>query len=81
MARQSFGAAMAQLERIVEELETGDPPLEAAIRKFEDGMRLVRLCTRRLDETEKRVSVLMEKEDGRLEERPLEETGDDGGDG
>ena len=77
MARQSFETTMAQLERIVEELETGDPPLETAIRKFEEGMRLVRLCSRRLDETEKRVTVLMEKEDGRIEERPLAETGDD----
>jgi exodeoxyribonuclease VII small subunit len=76
MAQPTFETAFKQLERIVAELESGDPPLETAIRKFEEGMRLARLCGRKLDETERRISVLMETEDGRLEERPLDK--DDG---
>ena len=75
MAQQSFESAMNQLERIVAELESGEPPLEAAIRKFEEGMRLARFCSRKLDETEKRISVLMEDGDGRLTEQPLESAG------
>jgi exodeoxyribonuclease VII small subunit len=71
MAQPSFEAAFKQLEKIVAELESGDPPLETAIRKFEEGMRLARLCSRKLDETEKRISVLMETDDGRVEEHPL----------
>ena len=75
MAQQSFESAMNQLERIVAELESGEPPLEAAIRKFEEGMRLARSCSRTLDETEKRISVLMEDGNGRLTEQPLEPAG------
>jgi exodeoxyribonuclease VII small subunit len=72
MAQPTFETAFKQLERIVAELESGDPPLETAIRKFEEGMRLARLCTRKLDETERRISVLTETEDGELETRPMQ---------
>ena len=71
MAQPTFETAFKQLEKIVADLESGDPPLETAIRKFEEGMRLARLCSRKLDETEKRISKLMEADDGRVEERPL----------
>lgn len=71
MAQPTFETAFKQLEKIVAELESGDPPLETAIRKFEEGMRLARLCSRRLDETEKRISKLMETDDGRVEEQDL----------
>ncbi len=73
MAQPSFETAFKQLERIVAELESGDPPLETAIRKFEEGMRLARLCSRKLDETERRLSVLMETDAGKIEERPLDD--------
>jgi exodeoxyribonuclease VII small subunit len=74
MAQQTFESAMERLERIVAELESGDPPLEAAIRKYEEGMRLARFCNHKLEETEKRISVLMADENGGLRERPLEST-------
>lgn len=73
MAQPTFETAFKQLEKIVADLESGDPPLETAIRKFEEGMRLARLCSRKLDETEKRISKLLETDDGRVEERPLQE--------
>ncbi|MEE4607893.1 MAG: exodeoxyribonuclease VII small subunit [Desulfobacteraceae bacterium] len=75
MAQPTFETAFKQLEKIVAELESGDPPLETAIRKFEEGMRLARLCSRKLDETEKRISKLTEADDGRVEERPLQAPG------
>ena len=77
MAQQTFESAMERLERIVAELESGDPPLEAAIRKFEEGMRLARLCSRKLDETEKRIDVLMTDKDGQLTEQPMQPPEDD----
>ena len=51
---------MKQLEQIVQEMESGDLPLEKAIQKFEEGIRLTRYCTEKLDETEKRVTLLMD---------------------
>lgn len=62
---------MAQLEKIVEALETGNLPLESALKKFEEGMSLSRFCFEKLDETEKRISVLMERHNG-IERIPFE---------
>lgn len=62
---------MKQLEQIVQELESGDLPLEKAISKFEEGIRLSRLCAKKLDETEKKVSLLLEDEQGNITEVPF----------
>ena len=71
--KQTFEKAMKQLEQIVQDLESGDLPLEKAIQKFEEGIRLTRFCTEKLDETEKRVTLLMEDADGRVAETPFQD--------
>jgi exodeoxyribonuclease VII small subunit len=45
MAQKTFEQSMKQLERIVQELEGGDLPLETAIKKFEEGMKLTKSCS------------------------------------
>ena len=80
MAQKTFEQSMKQLERIVQELEDGDLPLEKAIKKFEEGMKLTKLCSEKLDETEKKISVLLKNAEGQMAERPLvpeDETDDD----
>jgi len=77
--KQTFEKAMQQLEQIVQELESGDLPLEKAIRKFEEGIRLTRFCTEKLDETEKRVTLLMEGADNQVTEEPFPEHGEETG--
>ncbi len=54
---------LAGLERVVAELEAGDLPLEAALKRFEDGVRLARQGTTLLDAVEQRVEVLLEGRD------------------
>ncbi|MGD2186249.1 MAG: exodeoxyribonuclease VII small subunit, partial [Desulfobacterales bacterium] len=71
MAQKTFEQAMKQLEQIVQELENGDLPLEKAIKKFEEGMKLTKLCSEKLDETEKKISILLENAEGRVVERPF----------
>ena len=63
---------MEQLERIVSELETGELPLETAIKKFEEGMKLSTFCSKKLDETEKKVTILLGNEDGTNSEKPFD---------
>lgn len=58
MAKKSFEEALAQLQTIVEEMEKGDIPLEKALRKFEDGMKLSRYCSECLDEAEEKLTLL-----------------------
>jgi len=64
MAKKTFETAMKQLEQIVQELETGDMPLEKAIKKFEEGIQISKYCSGKLDESEKRITLLMRDSDG-----------------
>jgi exodeoxyribonuclease VII small subunit len=80
MAQKTFEQSMKQLERIVQELEVGDLPLEKAIKKFEEGVKLTKLCSEKLDETEKKISILLKDSEGEIAEKPFiaeDETDDD----
>ena len=71
MSKQTFEKAMKKLEQIVQELESGDLALEKAIKKFEEGVQLSKFCSAKLDETEKRVTILMQNSEGNLSEEPF----------
>ena len=66
MANQTFEKAMNKLEIIVQELESTDLPLEKAIKKFEEGVRLSKFCSEKLDETEKRITILLKDQNDRV---------------
>ncbi|HEX9592479.1 MAG TPA: exodeoxyribonuclease VII small subunit [bacterium] len=68
----SFADSLARLETIVAELETGDLPLETSLELFEEGIGVVKRCTRKLDEAEKRVEVLLKEADGEVTTAPLD---------
>ena len=68
-------ALLEELEQVVEQLESGDLPLEQALARFESGIRLAREGARVLDTMEQRVDVLLADRD---ETAPFE--GDDGDD-
>lgn len=69
--KKTFEDSMTQLEKIVEDLEDGDLPLETAIKKFEEGVRLSKFCFDKLEETEKKVSLLLKDQDGNISESPF----------
>ena len=71
MAKKTFEQAIKQLEQIVQDLESGDMPLEKAIRTFEEGIQLSKFCTEKLDETEKRITILMQTSNGKISEIPF----------
>ena len=71
MAKQTFEKAMKKLEQIVHELESGDQPLEEATKKFEEGIKLSRYCSEKLDETEKKINILLKDQKGDLFEKPF----------
>ncbi|MFC1812239.1 exodeoxyribonuclease VII small subunit [Thermodesulfobacteriota bacterium] len=76
MAKQTFEKAMKTLEQIVNELESGDQPLEKAIKKFEEGVQLSKFCAEKLDETEKRVMILLQDQKGDFFEKPFSSEND-----
>ena len=70
MAKLTFEKALEQLEKIVEKLESGGLSLEQSLKEFEEGMKLSRFCSEKLDETEKKISIIMEKSAGAVDEIP-----------
>jgi exodeoxyribonuclease VII small subunit len=52
------------LESLVEELESGDLPLDKAMKKFEEGIKLTRGCQAALKEAEQKVEILMQSAGG-----------------
>ena len=56
--------SLAELEELVEELESGDLPLEKAMKKFEDGIKLTRGCQTALKEAEQKVEILLQSAGG-----------------
>lgn len=56
-----FEEAMEKLKKITEQLEQGELPLEETLQKFEEGMKLIDFCEKKLDETEKKIKVLIKE--------------------
>ena len=67
-----FEKAMERLEKIVEELETGNIPLDEALKKYEEGVRLSRACSEKLTQAEKKIQILTKTLDGSLKRESFE---------
>jgi len=72
MAELNFEQALQRLEEIVAKLEAGDPSLNESLKMFEEGIRLSRLCSRKLEEAERKVEILLTTEDGKRKTQPFE---------
>ena len=68
-----FEESLQQLEKLVEQMESPELPLETIVEKYESGMKLVAACTEKLKAAEKRISLLTKKKDGSLAEGDLED--------
>jgi exodeoxyribonuclease VII small subunit len=72
MAKERFEEALNKLEKIVSKLEKGDIPLEESLKLFEEGVRLSRWCSHKLDEAERRVEILVKDKEGILKVQPFD---------
>ncbi len=66
-----FEECLQRLEKIVDELEKGDLPLEQALKLFEEGMELSNSCRKELESAEGKVEILL-KQNGKLQAEPLQ---------
>ncbi len=66
-----FEDAVKRLETIVSEMESEDLELERSLALFEEGIKLVRQCTAKLDEAKKKVEILVKKGD-RMDAEPFD---------
>ena len=66
-----FEESLERLEKIVQELEKGEVPLEKSLTLFEEGMQLSTTCRKQLEEAEGKVEILL-KQNGKLQTEPFE---------
>jgi len=69
---QSFEKALERLEEIAAAMESGELGLEKMVEAFEEGQKLVKLCSSKLNEVEKKIELLVKKADGSVETAPFE---------
>lgn len=67
MATSNFEKNISDLENIVTELEKGDLNLDESISKFEEGIKISKQCNKILEDAEKKITILLEK-DGEVKE-------------
>ena len=60
-----FQDALARLETIVDELEKGDLPLNDSLKIFEEGIKLSKTCLKILDDSERKVEILVQETGGK----------------
>lgn len=68
---QDFEAALKKLEKIVDELESGDLSLNDAIKKYEEGMKLSQFCTKKLHDIKKKIEILVKDAAGDVSAKPF----------
>ncbi len=71
-AGEAYDAVVTRLERVVGELESGQLTLEQSIERFAEGVRLAKDASRKLDEAERRVEMLVRGAGGEDEVVPLD---------
>ena len=59
-----FEDALQRLEAVVEKLEAGNVPLDAALSYYEEGGSLIRLCNEKLDAAQQRVEAVRKTDKG-----------------
>jgi exodeoxyribonuclease VII small subunit len=73
MAEMKFEQALKKLEEIVAGLENGDLNLDVSLKKYEEGVKLIRLCSKKLEEARRKVEILTRTGKGTLKAGPFVE--------
>ncbi len=75
MEEINFEDAMKKLEEITSELEKGDLSLDESVKKFEEGIKLSKECNKILEDSEKKINILINENGNITEENFLPEEG------
>lgn len=66
--KKSFEEQIAELEKIINELENGNLNLDDSVEKFEEGMKISKECNKMLENAEKKITILLNDENGEVKE-------------
>ena len=72
MTKKNFEKALADLENIVQRLDENDLSLDEALSLFEEGIKLSRFCSQKLDAVEHKVEILLKDDEGNIQKEPFE---------
>ncbi len=72
MADKKFEEAMERLEDIVQSLESSDLSLQDSLEIFEEGVKLISFCSKKLEEAEQKVTMLVKESDGKYTDQSFE---------
>ncbi|MGH7829084.1 MAG: exodeoxyribonuclease VII small subunit [Candidatus Binatia bacterium] len=78
---KKFEEALEELEKVIEQLESGELSLEDSLAAFEEGVRLVKHCNHKLNEIEKKVQLLVKDKEGKLQLKSFTDADDEGSEG
>jgi exodeoxyribonuclease VII small subunit len=73
MKEFKFEEALKKLEEIVQKLEDGNIPLEKSLELFEEGTKMAKFCSKKLEEAETKIKTLAKDSDGKFELKGFEE--------
>lgn len=71
MEEMKFEEAISRLEKIVQQLEEGEKSLEGSLKLFEEGIKLSKFCSGKLEEAKKKIEILTKSEKGELAAKPF----------
>lgn len=71
MAELKFEEALKKLEAIVDGLEQGKISLEDSLKKYEEGIKLAKFCSEKLEEAEQKIEILTKDSSGQLKRKPF----------
>ena len=72
MAEKKFEEAMKRLEDIVQSLDSSDLSLEDSLKIFEEGVKLISFCSKKLEEAEQKVTMLVKESDGKYSQQSFD---------
>lgn len=70
--KKSFEEQIQELEKIINELENGNLNLDDSVVKFEEGMNISKECSKMLENAEKKITILLNDENGEKKEENFE---------
>ena len=71
--KMTFEENIEKLEQILSRLEDDKLPLDTSVKLYEEGMKLISKCNRELEDAERKIKILTQKSNGKIEEVAITE--------
>ena len=66
-AELSFEQALTNLEEIIQRMESGEAPLDSLVKNYQNGLKMLNFCRRKIEAAEMKIKEVQEKNGGLIE--------------